>query len=169
MKAKGGKAVRRRSAGQRSGQAAVLWLGLACGAVVTLVTPTALLAGALLAPGLAALATDHTPGRPVARCVLLSGLAATVAPVRELWEEGHTLAGSLALLTDPSTVGVAWTAAAAGWLLCELTPIFVRLMLDAGARSKTARLRAARERLETEWGFEPRVVDTKSPQPDETG
>jgi hypothetical protein len=75
----------------------------------------------------------------------------------------------LALLTDPSTVGVAWTAAAAGWLLCELTPILVRLMLDAGTRSRTARLRAARERLETEWGFEPRVVDTKSPQPGEIG
>ena len=122
-----------------------LWIqGLVCGAVAAFATPTALLAVVLLAPGLAGLAAERTQGRPVGRGMLLCGLAASVTPIRALWEDGHTLSGSLVLALDPPTVGLAWAAAGAGWLLSQLAPVVIRIALDAGSLSRAARLRAAR-------------------------
>jgi hypothetical protein len=134
----------------------MLWIqALVWWSVAAVATPTALLGGVLLAPGLVGLATERTPGRPVARGMLLGGLAASVAPIRALWDDGHTIAGSLALALDPSTVGLAWSAAGAGWVLAHLAPVVIRVALDAGSLSRAARLRAARARLEEEWGFGP--------------
>ena len=162
--------AKQRSDGSRAGNpSAMLWLGLAGGALVALETPSALLLGILLAPGLIALAVERSPGRPIARCVLLSGLAAAIMPVRALWAEPNSVAASLGLALDPSTLGLAWSAAAAGWLLCELAPFALERAMEASSRSRIARLHAKREALEAEWGFPPLAADTKNPQPDRSG
>jgi hypothetical protein len=49
----------------------------------------------------------------------------------------------------------AWGAAASGWLLSELVPVTLRVVLEASTLSRAARLRAARARYEAEWGFAP--------------
>lgn len=132
-----------------------VWLqGLGCGAVVTLAPGLAVLLGLLLAPGLLAMLLDREPGRPMARCVLLTGMATCVQPIEALWTNGQTLTAALGLLGNFQVVGTAWSAAAAGWLLAEVAPLGSRLVLEALARTRAARLRAEREALVEAWGFD---------------
>jgi hypothetical protein len=137
----------------------LVWLqGLGCGAVVALLPAMALLGGVLLLPGVLALLYellyDRQGGRPVVRAVLLAGAAAVVRPAIVLWNAGNSMDACLALLGDVRVVGTAWSAAAAGWLAAELAPIVVLTLLEAGVQTKAARLRAERERLVAEWGFD---------------
>ncbi|MBN8872654.1 MAG: hypothetical protein J0H67_07450 [Rhodospirillales bacterium] len=132
----------------------LVWLqGLACGALAALVPSLALMVGILLGPGLVTLVLDQEPTKPVARAVLLCGVAAIVDPIRQLWSAGHGLEASLALAGDLRVVGAAWSAAAAGWLLAELAPVVVRVVLEAGGRARAVQLRAARARLAEQWGL----------------
>ncbi len=132
----------------------LLWLqGLLCGALAALVTPTALVLGMLLAPGLAGLALDRAPGRPVARAMLLFGLSATVFPLITLWKAGHTMEVATILALDPATLGIAWTASGGGWLLGQLAPLLARLGLESVAQTRRSRIRALRFRCAEEWGF----------------
>ncbi len=132
-----------------------MWIqGLLCGGLVALLPPTALLLGVLIGPALLALFLDTQPGKPIARSVLLCTLAASVKPVRMLWAAGHSIAASMALATDADIVGTTWAAAAAGWLLAELAPVAVRVVLEAMSLRRAARLRAARAALAEEWGLD---------------
>lgn len=143
-------------AAHAGGGRSFIWLqGLLCGAIVTLATPTALLLGILLLPGLFALMFERTAGHPVARTMLLCGLATCVAPVRELWQEGHVLASAAALALNPQTVALAWTAQAAGWLLTELIPFVIRIGMETASLTRGKKLRAERARFEEEWGLPP--------------
>jgi hypothetical protein len=133
----------------------LVWLqGLGCGAVVALVPAMALLLGVLLLPGVLAVLYDRQGGRPVARTVLLCGTAATIAPVLALWSAGDNMDACLGLLGDLRVVGTAWSTAAAGWILAELAPLAALVVLEAITQTRAARLRAARERLVAEWGFD---------------
>ncbi|MBW4093482.1 MAG: hypothetical protein HIU82_20640 [Proteobacteria bacterium] len=132
------------------------WLqGLLCGALVAMAPALAVLLVVLLAPSLLALALERTSGRPVLRSVALCNASGCVAPVRALWAAGHGLAAATALLGDPRLLASAWAAGAAGWLLAELFPFGLRLVLDAAAAAQAARLRARRARLTAEWSLEP--------------
>jgi hypothetical protein len=131
------------------------WLqGLGCGAVVALIPAMALLLGALLLPGVLAILYDRQGGRPVARTVLLCGTAATIAPVLTLWRADNTMDACLVLLGDLGVVGTAWSAAAAGWILAELAPVATLVVMEAFTQTRAARLRAAREKLAADWGFD---------------
>ena len=134
---------------------ALMWMqGLACGGLVALLPPTALLLGVLLGPAIVAMFLDRQAGKPIARSVLLCALAASVKPVRTLWAAGHGMAASVALATDPDIIGTAWAAAAAGWLLAELIPVGVRVVLELASMTRVTRLRAARAALAEEWGLD---------------
>jgi hypothetical protein len=138
------------------GRAVPGWLlGLACGAAVTLATPSAVMAGLLLAPGLMALVLDREPGRPAARAALMCGAAAAAVPVLGLWQSGLGVAGAVTAASDPEVLAGCWAAQAAGWLVAQLTPLLVRLGLDAAAAATAVRLRAERARYESEWGIPP--------------
>jgi len=140
--------------GGKPRQHSLVWLqGLLCGAMVTLATPTALLLGVLIGPTILALVLDRQPGRPKARGVALFNMAAAVDPLRTLWVSNHSLSNATALLGDRHILGTAWSAAAAGWLLAELAPIAVRVVLDVLSVARVARLRAERTRLMEDWGF----------------
>ncbi len=122
--------------------------------MVTLATPTALLLGVLLGPGLLAIVFDHEPGRPRARSIILCSMATAVEPMRTLWTTGHSMATATALLGDLQVVGTAWAAAAAGWLLAEIAPMAVRVALEALSLARVTRLRGERARLVQAWGLE---------------
>ncbi len=133
----------------------VIWLsGLACGVLAAVAPGIATVAGGLLAPGVTALKLDREPGRPVARAVLTCGLAGCVHPVITLWNTGQSLETAIAIVTDPTTTGTAWAAAAAGWLLSQVAPLVVRVALEAVALARTTRLRAARSRIVEAWGLD---------------
>jgi hypothetical protein len=132
----------------------VVWLsGLACGVLAAIVPGIATVAAGLLAPGLVALRLDREPGRPVARTVLTCGLAGCVQPVITLWNIGQSFETAIAIVTDPATVGIAWSAAGAGWLLTQVIPLVVRVALEAVALGRSTRLRAARSRIAEAWGL----------------
>ena len=136
-------------AGRRG--ASVWFQGLACGALATLATPTALLAGMLLIPSFVVATLDRGAGKPVARAVLLCGLAASALPMADLWAGGYGMGQGVALATDPRVLAVAWAAQAAGWLMAALAPVLVRVLLDAHAGGEMARLRRERAALEADW------------------
>jgi hypothetical protein len=115
--------------------------------------PTALVLAVLLAPALIALIIDPTPGRPRVRAMLLFGLSAGLGPLRALWSGGHSMAAAWSIVEDPQIVAIAWSAGAGGWLLSELTPVLVRLGLEAAARARARRLRAMRDGYAAEWGL----------------
>jgi hypothetical protein len=134
----------------------LVWIqGLACGVLAALVPSLALMVAILLGPGLVALALDHEPGKPVARAIILAGLAACVRPVIALWSSGHGWDISMTLISDIGTVGTAWSAAAGAWLLTEIVPIGVRIVLEGAAMARAAQLRSARFKLQEEWGLPP--------------
>ncbi len=138
------------------GPGAAGWLqGLACGAVVTLATPSAVLGGLLLAPGFGALLLDREPGRPAGRVALLCGAAMAAAPVGALWQAGLGVGAAVTAASDMSVLAGCWAAQGAGWLVAQLAPLLLRLILDAHAQASMARLRAERARYETDWGIPP--------------
>jgi hypothetical protein len=113
-----------------------------------------LVAGGLLAPGVVALKLDQEPGRPVARTVLTCGLAGCVQPIITLWNTGQSFNAAMAIVTDPAAIGLAWSAAAAGWLLTQLAPLLVRAALEAGALARATRLRTMRGKIAEAWGLD---------------
>jgi hypothetical protein len=145
---KAGTATRRRGSGP--------WLqGLVCGALATLATPTALLAGVLLLPAIIVYLIDDAEGRATLRTVLLFGLAASLRPMLGLWTGGHSMDISISLLSDVATPAVAWSAQGAGWLLAQAIPLLVRMALEGQAKIEIARLRAERAKLAETWGLPP--------------
>ena len=138
----------------------VIWLsGLTCGALVAIAPGIATVAAGLLLPGIVALKFDHESGRPIARTVLTCGLAGCVHPVITLWNSGQSFDAATSIVTDPATLGYAWSAAAAGWLLTQITPLAVRAALEAAAMARSARLRASRSRIAETWGLDPAATD----------
>src|SRR6478752_5124019 len=94
----------------------VVWLsGLTCGVLAAVAPGIATVAAGLLLPGAVALKLDREPGRPVARTVLTCGLAGCVRPVIALWNMGQSFDTAIVILSDFWILGVAWSAAAAGW------------------------------------------------------
>jgi hypothetical protein len=127
--------------------------GLACGVLVAIAPGVATVAAGLLAPGIVALKLDREPGRPVARTVITFGLAGCVQPVITLWNTGQSFDTAIAIVTDPTMIGTAWSLAAAGWLVTQVAPLVVRAVLEASALARTTRLRATRERIAEAWGL----------------
>jgi hypothetical protein len=134
----------------------LVWLqGLGCGALAALVPGMAVLLAMLLLPAGLAMLYDRQGGHPVARAVLLFGVATAVRPVAALWAAGNSLDAALGLLGDLRVVGTAWSVAAAGWILAELAPVAVLVALEANSKARAVRLRAERRKLAEEWGFGP--------------
>ena len=130
----------------------LIWAqGIAFGIVAALMPTTAALVATLLAPGLLALVLDRQAGRPIARAMLLFGLAAAAMPLRQLWDTPLDIQTGLLAVAQLETLGVAWLAAAVGWFLAELFPVAIHVMLDASSKARTSRLRAAREKLLETW------------------
>lgn len=143
------------AAGNNGGRSLVWLQGLACGAAVAVAPAASCLLAALLAPAIAALLFDRAPGRPIARAILLCGSAPCVWPMLSFWEMGdHAMSAGFALLSDPRVLGMAWSAGGAGWLLSLVLPLGVRGILEAASLTRTALLRAERERLVREWGLD---------------
>jgi hypothetical protein len=144
------------AAGAAHGLGSAVWLqGLACGTVVAMATPTAVLGALLMVPGIGALLLERRAGRPAARVTLLCGAAAAAAPLTALWQAGLGVGGALATASDPAVLAGCWAAQAAGWLLAQLAPVLLRLAFDARAAAIAAGLRKERAHYEAEWGIPP--------------
>jgi hypothetical protein len=125
--------------------------GMLCGLAAAMMPGAAILLVILLAPGLVVLLVDHQPGRPIGRAVIVCGLAGSVPSLHAAWTSGLGMDTAMAALGDMNAMGVAWLAAAAGWLLAELLPLGIRIGLDATSTARAVRLRAMRARLAADW------------------
>ncbi len=127
--------------------------GLACGAVATLATPTALLGATLLLPTLLVLVAAPAPGRPVARCMALFGLAGALPALATLWRGPGGMGMAVAEACDIGALATAWAAQAGAWLLAEGLPVVGRIAIDLGTAARERRLRAERVRIVEEWSL----------------
>jgi len=154
----------RKTAGSVGEYRSIVWLsGLACGVLAAVAPGIAMVAAGLLAPGAVALTLDKEPGRPVARAVLTFGLAACVQPVITLWNSGQSFDTALSIVMDPGVTGTAWSAAAAGWLMTQLSPLLVRATLEAAALARATRLRTIRGKLVEAWGLDEALGGPEQP------
>ncbi|WP_048862072.1 hypothetical protein, partial [Acidisphaera rubrifaciens] len=94
-------------------------------------------------------------GRPLTRVLALFGAAGGIGPLVRLWSGGHTIALAMTLAGDPAVIGLAYALAGLGWLLSEVGPLALRVVMDAQAAARAARLRAARRRLAEAWSLAP--------------
>lgn len=139
-----------------SGGGSLMWLlGLGCGLAAVFAGPMAALLAVLALPAVVTWFADTTPGRAVPRIVLVAALAMALRPLVRLLGAGVSWGPALAMLTDVEVLAGAWAVQAAAWLAGELAPLVARLILDLAAAAQIARLRAARERLVTDWGPPP--------------
>lgn len=133
---------------KREGGSSLFWVqGLICGGLLAIRPMLALLIVALFWPVGFAFALDRTPGRPLLRCVGICAVAGAISPLHQAWIDPAQLGASL----DPQTLGIAWAAAAAGWLLHEVAPLAVRAVSSVATVSRAARLRIERARLAEQW------------------
>ena len=145
-----------KAASGKQGGGSLMWLqGLACGGLAALVPGIALQVGILLLPAIAALILDREHGKPVARAVLLCTLAASVEPMRALWNSGQGADLGFSLVADLHAITLTWSAAAGGWLLTQVIPVAVGMVLGTTADRRSTELQEARARLMEEWGLAP--------------
>jgi len=138
---------------KQGGGSSLIWLqGMACGGMAALAPVAAAQVAMLLAPGLVFLMLDQQEGKPVARAMLLFGLAASVDPIRAAWVAGSGIAWDRAM--DTQAMLVAWIAAAIGWLLAHALPVLVGLVVDTSHQSRAAALRETRATLVRDWGLD---------------
>ncbi len=153
--------------GRTGGGAGLWWGGLACGATVVLSPATAILLAVLLSPVLlmALVPEDgpekgagRHPGRRIVLASLLFGLAGSVSPLRQLWNDGPTTPTTMAMIHQPMILLMTWTAILAGWFVGEVASIVLRLTADLNAAAKRRACAAELSALEEEWGPLPPVA-----------
>jgi hypothetical protein len=154
--AKAGKVAGRaadKPAARRGGS--LTWLlGVGCGVAVTFATPSAVLAGVLMAPGVVAAMFDRQANRAVTRVVFISGAGLTFGPLWHLNTGTPSMAAALDLLADPAVLCPAWLAAACGWTMCEALPIVLQMAANRRAAGRIAALREEAAALQAAWDLE---------------
>ena len=141
--------------GARKGGGSMPWLlGAACGAAATFATPSALLAGVLLAPAWLTAVFDAQPRRPVTRVVFVSAAGFTLGPLWHLNTGVASVAQALDMLMDPAVLCPAWLAGACGWALCEALPVVLRLVAERQAAARMAALLEQAQTIRAEWDLD---------------
>jgi hypothetical protein len=140
--------------GGAAGGVMVLLLGLAAGGLIAVAPDIALPAGVLLAPGLVAFVFDPTPGRAVARAMLLFQAASSVQPLSDAWSRCDGIESCMDTLVRPRAVLTVWLMAAVAWMLTQMLPIGLKILADHRVRARRAALEARRDRLVEDWGLD---------------
>ncbi len=125
--------------------------GLLLGALAVAAPGLAILACVLLLPGLVAAAMAGRAWRREARCVLLAGVAMSVAPLLGLWRDGAGIDAAVAALGHGDALPLAWGGAGLAWLLAEAGPLLLAAAMEARAATRIARLRDEHAALSGEW------------------
>lgn len=127
--------------------------GLACGLLVAMAAPLAVVLCVLFAPALLAAMLPPGASRPLGAMLLVYGLAAALPWLFAMWSAAQNWPASLDLLGSMRLVAACWGAQGAAWLMGELVPLVARQVLEAKVRARISRLRDARRRLIAEWGL----------------
>jgi hypothetical protein len=143
---------RRQGAGRHG---SVTWLmGMACGAILAFATPTALLAGVLMAPAILVSLLDAYPGRATTRAVFVATAGPAFGPIWHLNAGGATLALTVDMLCEPTVLCPAWLAGGCAWAVCECLPILLRGAADRLATARAAALLEEAKTLRAAWDLD---------------
>lgn len=136
------------------GAGAILWwLGLGSGGLIVMSPASAAMLLVLLGPVLLlVMVPEDGQGGRIMRASLAFGMAASLHPLRTLWEGGAMLSDALVLAKQPMILFPSWIAIGAGWFIGELAAILLRLVSDLAAMSHRRQLAATLAALEEEWG-----------------
>lgn len=136
------------------------WMhGLLCGAALAWLPGYSLLAGVLFLPVIAVFFLLETQSMERARMMLPYVFAAAIHPWHVLWDADGSLDVMASLLLDPRTCLLSWGAAAAGWLVLEMTLFMARLYRQYRANRHKTAIEARLKQIEEEWDENPEEPD----------
>lgn len=117
-----------------------------------LVLPTTLLLLAGMIPTLVALVVDRDPDKSATLTVGALNFCGIMPFCIRLWQDGHTAELSFRMLANPTTWLLAYSAAAAGWLIYFMVPRVVAGFSISRDQARIRDLEAARTDLVRDWG-----------------
>lgn len=116
--------------------------------------PTFLLLLIGMAPSIVAVIIDNRPGKVTARAIAYLNFTGALPFALQLWTGPNSISGAIELASDPTSLMIMYSAAAAGWALnFIMSPImtaYLSVQHEARARSISKR----QEALIKEWGGE---------------
>jgi hypothetical protein len=142
--------------GGAAGALFVLLLGLTGGGLIAMAPDIALPGAVLLAPGLAAMLFDPTPGYAVARAMVLFQATVAVRPLTDAWSRCEGIESCMDTLVRPRLVLIVWTMAALAWVLTQVVPLGLKLLSDYRVGVRRTALQQRRETLVADWGLDER-------------
>ena len=129
-----------------------LWLqGALSGGLLVLAPGTALVVVTLLGVAIATFLFEQTPGRPVARSMLLMGGAASLSSLIHLWQQGGSLDVAAEMLADPVVPLWCWAASGSAWLIGQIWEVLAVFGMRKTDEVAEKSLKDERTRLMEEW------------------
>ena len=138
----------------KRGFGSAIWIqGLACGALLTFATPTAVLLATLLAPAIVCLLANPGCERGLLRAVVSSCMAGSLGPLWHLWLGGGHMDDVVAILASPATLCLAWGGGASAWALCQILPVIVHTACEARESTRAKSIQIELDELTNEWSL----------------
>lgn len=132
----------------------VVQIGLSIAVVAALVLslPTVVLLFLGLLPAMVAFIVDDNPRKYVTKCVVATNFAGAWFVLLRLWTGEHSLAETMAILTDVYAWLLMYSAAALGWLCYLWFPSIAALFMEMTAERRIAGLKLKQKKLIEAWG-----------------
>jgi hypothetical protein len=128
-------------------------IGVVCAiAALFIALPTVTLLAVGMTPSVVAYLVDLSPGRYACRCVAALNFAGTFPYVINLWNTGHTMAGTFKIAADPFAWLVMFSAAGVGWLMFIGVPGMAATIQSFNAKRSVESLKERQRVLVEEWG-----------------
>ena len=126
-----------------------LLLALAVGAMVV---PTMIVLSVALVPTVVAFIMERKNGYYGGVTVGAMNLAGTAPFLTDLWFNGHTVAGAVAIITSVLAWAAFYASAAIGWAIYSMTPNIVSSFIAMTAGRQITALRTKERELVQTWG-----------------
>lgn len=103
-------------------------------------------------PTFVAAFVDKDPRRMSAYAIGALNLAATIAYIVILWEEGGTMAHAMQLLSNPTTLMIVYGCCWAGWIIHFFIPPIIAEFVKKSTIGKLKRAELKKKELFQSWG-----------------
>lgn len=131
--------------------AIILLLVIAIVAIVVMQQSALFVMFALL-PSVAAYPVDRSPNKEKFKAITAMNLAGIWPYVAELGQQGFTQEATYMMMSDVYAWAVVYGAAALGYALVWISPLFTLSLMELMARMKLHHLEHRQEKLVREWG-----------------
>lgn len=132
------------------------WQGRAAALMVLLgslaVMETTILIMLGLLPTFVAVYVDKDPRKMSGFTIGAMNMAAVVAFVIMLWEQGASMPNAVAILTNPTTLMMIYFAAWVGWLLHFFIPPIVAEFVKKSAQARQKKIKTELAKILADWG-----------------